>query len=148
MFLDTASAVEAIQLLFATVGLCLAFWELWVAIENGLSITNTESGDLRRIVAETQIIGELFRVFLQGCLVAVGIISVLLPPPSFVNAPQTAAETLQSTLTRFGLITLTIAMVLDSLVQEFRRRRFLSGVGIVTRSPFVRHNGEGLKTDA
>ena len=131
MILDTASAIEAIQLLFAAVGFGLAFWELWIAIENGLTITSTESTDLRRIVAETQIIGELFRIFLQGCLVAVGIISVLLPPPPNVGGAAFPPETLQSVLTRFGLITLTIAMVADSLVQEYRRRTFLASVRLV-----------------
>lgn len=122
--LPTASIVELIQMVLALIGVGLAFWKLWIAIENGLVITHTESTDLRRVVAETQVLGELFRLFQQGCLVAMGVISVLLPPPH-PGITESPAESLQSALIRFGLISLSSVMVADSVVQEYRRRSFL-----------------------
>ena len=122
--LPAASIVEMVQMVLALVGVGLAFWKLWIAIENGLVITHTESTDLRRVVAETQVLGELFRLFQQGCLVAMGVISVLLPPPH-QGLAELPMESLQSALVRFGLITLTCVMVGDSAVQEYRRRAFL-----------------------
>ena len=121
------SKVEFLQLFLAVVGTGFSFLRLWIAIENGLAITNTGSYDLRRIVAETQIIGELFRLFTMGCLLAIGVIGVLLPTPSLGVAPDAM---LQEILVLMGLITLTFAMVLDSLVQEYRRRKFFADVKI------------------
>ena len=134
MFIDTAAWAELAQLLLALSGVALAFWRLWVAIENGLVITTAESTDLRRIVAETQVLGELFRLFAQGLLVAVGIVSVLLPPPHY-GETELAPEMLQSFLTRMGLMTLTVTLVCDSLVQEYRRRQFLSQVDAALAPP-------------
>ncbi len=126
-FLGFASWVEMLQLTLALFGATLGFWRLWIAIENGLLITDTDASDLRRVIAETQIIGELFKLFKQGLLVAIGVVSVLLPPPHYgLDEPMT--ETMQGFLVRIGLILLTLAMVGDSLVQEFRRQRFLSDV--------------------
>ena len=114
-----ASSVELVQLLLALIAVALGFWRLWVSVENAIAITDTAPGDLRRLVAETLIFGELFRLFMYGCLLAIGVISVLLPPPEVGYA-----DSLQSLLVRFGLITLTLAMIADSLVQEYRRRLF------------------------
>lgn len=123
--LPTASIVELVQMSLAAFGVTLGFWKLWVAIENGLVITYTESTDLRRVVAETQILGEMFRLFQQGCLLAIGVISILLPPPESGIVPG-PPEMLQVFLVRIGLMTLTIVMVMDSVVQEMRRREFLA----------------------
>lgn len=116
--LPHASWIEIVQMMLAMIGVSLTFWRLWIAIENGLLITSTQSTDLRRIVAETQILSELFRLFQQGCLLAIGVVSVLLPS-------EGEDEVLQAFLTRAGLITLTLAMVVDSAIQEMRRRQFL-----------------------
>ncbi len=144
--LPSASIVELIQMLLAAIGVVLGFYRLWVSIENGLVITDTQSSDLRRVVAETQILGELFRLFQQGCLLAVGVVSVLLPPPhpDSVLAPP---EQLQVFLVRLGLITLTVVMVLDSIVQELRRREFLARAWTVPDKQKREHDMNGLRAD-
>lgn len=118
--LPNASHIELLQMLLALVAVGLGFWRLWIAVENALAITSTSCTDLRRLIAGTQVIGELFRLFKYGCLLAIGIISVLLPPPD----TSYMEDSLQAVLVRFGLITITLTMIADSLMQEYRRRLF------------------------
>lgn len=128
-----AAAIELWQFILAAIALLMGFWRLWIAIQNGLAILAVDGKDLRRVMAETQVIAELFRLFKLGVLVGIGGASILLPPPIMDErfyGDEEMTGSLQMTITRLGLIMLTAVMLVDSFVQEWRRRQFLAYVAV------------------
>ena len=144
--LQYASAMEMMQLIFAIVGLALALWGIWLAAEDAIDLTDCPPGDLRRLVAIGNIRGQLARTVINGVLVFVGMVSVLLPPPS--ELPGTEAELQQSFLVRMGLVIVTIILATDAAMERRQRMLFMDKTnGIVENhlTPNAKQKVEHLK---
>lgn len=132
--------MELLQLFAALIGLSLAMWGIWLAVEDAIGLTDSPPEDLRRLVALGNMRGQLARVSAHGVLVFVGIVSTLLPPPPLATAIEAAAELEQSTFIRIGLILVTTILVLDAIFERRQRYIFTERVGhIKSTSPASGH---------
>lgn len=127
--LQYASGMEVVQLIAALVGLALAMWGIWLAIEDAIELTDSPPEDLRRLVALGNMRGQLARMSVHGVLVFVGVVSILLPPPS--PGPDVIPELEQATMIRLGLILVTTILVLDAVFERRQRYVFTERVGHV-----------------
>ena len=131
--LQYASWMEVFQLILASVGLGFALWGIWVAFEDAIELTDAPPDDLRRLVALSNMRAQLARVSAQGVLVFVGVVSVLLPPPS-ADIAEIGPELEQSLLVRMGLILVTMILTTDSLMERRQRHYFMGRIVLRNRT--------------
>lgn len=126
--LQYASAMEVLQFLLACVGLGLAMWGVWVAFEDAVDLTATPPEDLRRLIALRNMRERLAEISAQGVLVFVGVVSVLLPPPSNPASTDIIPELEQAFLVRLGLMFVTAILTANSFMERKQRRYFMNRV--------------------
>lgn len=134
VMLQYASVMEVLQFALACIGLGLAMWAVWVAFEDAVELTDAPRDDLRRLIALGNMRAQLARVSTQGILMFVGIVSVLLPPPT--NAVlDIEPELEQAFLVRLGLMAITAILTFDSFMERKQRIYFMSRVPVKVNTP-------------
>jgi hypothetical protein len=123
-----ASWMEILQLLTACIGMVLAMWSLWVAADDAIELTGYGVlRDLRRLVALGNLRGQMARCLAHSFLVAIGLVSVLLPPPPDVLASGRSLEE-QDGFILVGLMLLTVLLTFDALMERRHRYVFMDHV--------------------
>ena len=105
---EHSNGLEMLQTTLAFMGLVFAVLALMDAVRDSMSLTTRGRNGPRRIIASDNIYTEVERIIVQLVLFLIGFSSVFLPPPFHNSAGVTSPELLQHTLTRLGLIAITI----------------------------------------
>lgn len=108
---------EYIQLVVASIGLGVAHWNLWVAVQDAIAIAIAGgSTNTAKITATRSISREIMLLMANGTLALAGIIAVLLDD----QCPDMKQHILQNLL----LIALTVLLAFDALLERHARATF------------------------
>lgn len=145
-----SNGMEIAQVILAFAGIVFSLWALLDAVKDGVALKLSGANGARSIIANGNIWTEAERLVIHLILFFVGFASVLLPPPYAIALPVPQPELLQHTLTRIGLMIITIIKVEGALRARHERRLFvrrMSSSGFA-RIPMVRLSpppGSGTK---
>jgi hypothetical protein len=149
--LPYAYVVELVQVIVSVFGVLLLFWSVWDAVKDSTALSASKSNGTRMLIAMNNVRSEMAKFLVMIILLAAGIQSILLPPPTSFQEddpkvqelikmaneidPRILAENreqrLSITFNRMGSILLTIILLIDSALARQFRFRFVRRVNFL-----------------
>jgi hypothetical protein len=120
-----ANAMELIQTLLSACGVAFSVWALIDAVKDSMALRMSGINGPRSIIANGNIMVEIERLGVHSILFLVGFASVFLPPPYGENQTVGSPELLQHTITRIGLIGITVLKVFAAVRARRERNLFV-----------------------
>lgn len=135
-----ANGMELAQTITAMIGVSFSVWALFDAVKDSMALTMSGANGPRRVIATGNIYTELERLAVQSVLFIVGLISIFVPPPFWPDLPVPQGELLQHTMTRIGLILITVIKLFSAIRTRRERGMFvrkMTAFGYNPKTPAV-----------
>lgn len=114
------TTLEFLQLVIACIGFGFVYWRMWIVGVNAANIPDTPPGGWRRAIAINAVRAVMARLLIQFFLIIMGVISVLLHTDD--------EQALQIILLRGGLISVTIVVAVDAILENRHYNVFMRSV--------------------
>lgn len=121
---EHSNGLELWQAALAFAGLVFAIWAMVDAVKDSMSLAMRGRNGPRRVIATDNVYTEIERIGVQLVLFLIGFASIFLPPPFGKGYTMQSPELLQHTLTRIGLIAITVWKVAMSIRARRSRTEF------------------------
>lgn len=134
-FTSHANVMEMVQAAVAFTGMSFSIWALVDAIKDSMALTMSGANGPRRIIAMGSVWTEVERTIIHFSLFVIGFASILLPPPYTSAEAVPSAEVLQHTITRSGLVFITVFKVIGALRARYERTLFVRKMSLIGKNP-------------
>ena len=125
LFARHSNGLEITQMVVAAVGVIFSFWATLDAVKDSMALAMSGKNGARRILAAGNVYTEIERLLVHSILFLIGLVSTFVPPPYHESLGMPGQELLQHSMTRLGLVLVTLVKVNGALRSRRERTRFV-----------------------